>query len=88
MNGLFEIPPCESPRLRWLKKHDVHTHHNKNVQPGDEDELSGETIYPWVAYKGLPNFPMPNAGYGNTEHEAIVDWAIKNNVRLWNEEAL
>ena len=82
---LFDIPVCESPRLKWLREHKVSTHFNKDVQPGDEDEFSGETIYPWCAYVGPLEYPRADAGYGNTEHDAVVELAIINDWKLWNE---
>lgn len=83
---LFKLPKCDSPRLKWLKERGVSTHFNKDVQVGDEDEFSGEPIFPWCAFTGEPNFPRPDAGYGNTEHEAIVNLAILKGWKLWNEE--
>jgi hypothetical protein len=71
--------------LKWIKAHNVSTHFNQGVQPGDEDEFSGETIYPWCAFVGEAKFPRPGAGYGNTEHDAIVDLAIIKGWKLWNE---
>jgi hypothetical protein len=85
---LFEIEVSESPRLKWIRGHALRTHYDKDVSPGDECEISGEKLYPWVAFTGAPNFPRPDAGYGNTEDEALCDWAIKMEVRLWNEETL
>ena len=82
---LFDLPICESPRLKWIRERNVSTKLNENVQPGDEDEFSVETIYPWCAYVGTPDFPRPDAGYGNTEEEAIVDLAKLKGWRLWNE---
>ena len=83
---LFDIPICESPRLKWMRERKVSTHFNKDVQLGDEDEFSGETIYPWCAFTGEPKFPRLDAGYGNTEHESIVALAILKGWKLWNEE--
>ncbi len=68
-----------------MAAHDVRVIHNKDITPGDECEFSGETLYPWCAFTGLPRFPRPDAGYGNTEDEAIADLAKRKGWRLWNE---
>lgn len=75
----------ESPRLRWMKKHNVSIIHNHDVSPGDEDEFSGETIFPFCATNSPDKWLQSRAGYGNTEVEALADWARRNGVRLWNE---
>lgn len=88
MKELFEIQPCDSPRLKWMKKHGVHTMHNKGVNPGDECDVTGETLYPWCAYVGVNVFPKPEGllGCGNTEDEAICELAKRRGWKLWNEE--
>ena len=68
-----------------MRERAVSIHFNKDIQPGDEDEFSGETLSPWCAFVGEPRFPRPDAGYGNTEHEAIVSLAILKGWKLWNE---
>jgi hypothetical protein len=88
MNDLFNLPECPSPRLRWMQNHNLRTRLNKNISVGEEDEFSGEPIYPWVAFTGDFKFPRPDAGYGNTEDEAITAWAKLHRVKLWNEEDL
>ena len=83
---LFDIPACESPRLKWMREHNVSTHFDKDVQPDEEDEFTGETIFPWAAYSGKPELKRQGVGFGNTEHEAIVELAIRKDWKLWNEE--
>jgi len=79
MSDLFEIPPCESPRLRWIKKHQINTYCS-----GKAEDFDGE---PWNCWQGKPeDCSKGHYETGATEHESIVNWAIKNNVRLWNEE--
>ena len=75
MSELFEIPQQDSPRLKWLKQHGVHTK-RYDYRPSI-----------WCAYVGVNVFPKPNNlfGEGYTEHEAIVDLAIKRGWKLWNE---
>ena len=86
MSELFEIPVSESPRLKWIRTRDVRTHFNKDIEIGEEEEFSGDTLYPWCAFTGGYRFPRPDAGYGNTEDEAIVSLAKLKGWRLWNEE--
>ena len=90
MKELFNIPVCESPRLKWLKKHDVKTQFHKGVAVGDEDEFGNE-LWPWTA--GTSHGISPDRDYdgtwnrgGATEHEAIVALAIWQGWKLWNEE--
>jgi hypothetical protein len=59
-----------------------------NLIGGEEDELSGDIIYPWWAFVSESRFPRPDAGYGNTELDAIADLAIKKGWKLWNEETM
>lgn len=73
-----------SPRLKWMQEPQVKTHYCAAFV-GDGD--------PWCAwdskneYKGDGGVPYdPDAcGYGQTEDEAIVEFARINNLRLWNE---
>lgn len=85
---LFTIELQDSPRLAWLKNHEVKIIRNQGVSPGDECPESGEPIYPWCAFVGESEFPKPDGwmGCGDSEHEAIVDLAIKRGWRLWNED--
>jgi hypothetical protein len=72
-----------SPRLAWIKKHGVRTHHSRAFE--DAEWL------PWCAAFGEP-FEVINEqgdgalGFGQTEDEAIIDLAVKFDVKLWNEE--
>ena len=94
MSELFSIPQTLSPRLKWLKKHAVHTHFDEGVTPGEECEVSGERLYPWCALTGEVQTNIADAifaeegrvGYGDTEDDAIYDLATKRGWRLWNEE--
>ena len=76
----------DSPRLRWMKKHGVHTE-----KLPDESGLE-RTWYAWV---GDFNEAIehggddPNAGgyaLAETEDDAILLIAKANGLRLWNEE--
>ncbi len=78
-----EAVTMDSPKLRWIKKHGVQTHHSKAF--ADEDWM------PWCAAFGVP-FEVVESdgdgalGFGDTEEDAIRDLAVKFNVPLWNEE--
>jgi hypothetical protein len=82
MTTLFNLPPCDSPRLRWMKKHNVETRDDIKI-----DEYPESAFFAW---SGDLNDAIDNVrlGSGDTELDAITDWAIKNGVRLWNEEKL
>lgn len=72
----------ESPRLAWLKRHRVETHHLPLAQiDGDE---------PWRATTtGRAPHQLGDrlhVGTGETEHDAIADLADLLGVPLWNEE--
>lgn len=70
----------DSPRLAWFKKHDISTYRSPYVESDEE---------PWNCWSGpFEEKVMHLADYttGMTEDEAITRWALKNNVRLWNEE--
>lgn len=77
---LFEVEESLSPRLAWMQKHKIRTHHAPWVEEA-----------PWSAWhpdneseEGLPMDPEA-CGYGMNEDEAIVDLAKKLNIKLWNE---
>ncbi len=85
-----ELFPAEavtmlSPRLAWMKRHEIYTTKGENC---------GE--HPWSAWWGQRNpvhfLELHEAdmddimGFGATEEDALVDVAIKWNFPLWNEE--
>ena len=51
-NLLFDVPETLSPRLAWIKKHDLTIRHDSKIQPDAEDEFSGDRLYPFVVYAG------------------------------------
>lgn len=86
---LFEMPVCESPRLKWLREHGVITKNNFNFKPTHSDDF--RYGYSWCAYVGNgEEVEIIRAegciGYGNTEQDAIVSLAIKRGWKLWNED--
>jgi hypothetical protein len=78
MDELFEIQEVLSPRAAWLKRHDVQT----LFSAGCDD--------PWSAWSGPLAAAVENETFatGLTAEDAVVQWAIKHGVRLWNEERI
>jgi hypothetical protein len=74
-----EIVAAKSPRLIWLEKYRLHTHLSTMV---------GEDEDPWNCWSGklAEAIEEDAVATGRTEHDAIAEWALKNHVRLWNEE--
>jgi len=81
MSDLFEIPEQLSPRLKWMKEHDVHTDKCRYLQAGEA---------PWSAWQGdmMKAMSFMEISTGETEDEAIVHLAKAMGWKLWNEEAL
>lgn len=75
MKELFTITPCDSPRLKWMKKYEIQTF-DRGV--GGSDELVD--FERWSAGCGESNYVD-----GATEDEAIANWAKAHGVPLWNE---
>lgn len=77
---LLEVQPCLSPRLAWLKKHNVFTE-----RLGNQNHLN---FSEWVAYVGkMPATEDEGVwGSGDTEDAAIVSIAKCCGWKLWNEE--
>lgn len=69
----------ESPKLVWIRRHGIKTNF--------DDSLELEE-HPWSAWQGNLDYAIEadNFGTGETEEDAIVNWARRNEVRLWNEE--
>ena len=84
MDELFQIAETKSPRLKWLEQKHVTTKNWPGVAHGDEDEFGNE-MFPWTAFVGDVNGLHTTVGAGDTEHEAIVDLAVKRGWKLWNE---
>lgn len=60
-----------SPRLRWMRHHRAETFNH----------VSPEEV-PWKCWAEDKSF----VGFGNTELDAIVDFARQNKILLWNEK--
>lgn len=74
-----EFGKQDSPRLAWLKKHNLNTYKSPGIDEEDE---------PWSCWTGQLEDAIKHNSYvtGETEDEAITNWAIENGVKLWNEE--
>ena len=78
MDELFSLPPTKSPKQKWIERHNLNT------------SEAPELAEPWSCWAGNLSAALDagTVAHGNTEEDAIVQWAIQNNVRLWNEEAV
>ena len=94
MTDLFTIPESKSPRLLWMERHELLTHYSKDdpdeskwmcIQPLPEDR--GESIGECMARNCRVYEECNLIGYGSTEQEAIMAWAVKTKTKLWNEES-
>jgi hypothetical protein len=92
MNELFPADTVTqlSPRLLWMKKHQVRVHCAEFMKEDPEEEpycvwLPANDAFPEVAPDSVPNDPT-KCGYGKTEEEALVALAKLENIPLWNEE--
>jgi hypothetical protein len=95
VNELFPIESVtqDSPRLAWLKRHNLETECIPEGGPGVESPETGEDIPAWICRvrKQHPNFSTycdREIGGGNTEDDAIADFARNAGIPLWNEESL
>jgi len=59
----------KSPKLLWLESHGL----TVRLNPAAHQK-------PWICSTSSIDF-----GCGDTEDEAIAEWAIANGKRLWNE---
>lgn len=98
----IESVSMDSPRLAWMKKHQVLTFHLS----GTGEWLAGFVAGPNYAKIAASNDETAqwffdecgengnlSIGVGETEHEAIIElmatwYARSNGIRLWNEESL
>jgi hypothetical protein len=71
--SLFPLPAVDSPRLKWIKRYAVEIQFCPYCEPGD--------LFPWIVTSVLHTYP----GEGNTEQEALRDFALNNGLKLWNE---
>lgn len=71
---LFDVPETLSPRLAWMKKHGL-TVAKSDVADSDE----------WVASDDDDDDPEGYA-VGKTQDEALVKYARKFGIKLWNDK--
>ena len=88
---LFDIPETPSPRLKWMRNHQIEViDSGLDHEPGEECEITGNRLYRFWAVKddtveGRESSVGHHEAGGDTEDEAIVNLACKLNLRLWNE---
>jgi hypothetical protein len=69
--------------------HNVKTHSYSSAEIGSVCPETGVEIRPWAAWIERISGEiqtLQNSSFGETEDEAIASVAIKNGIRLWNEE--
>lgn len=80
MSDLFNIPEYPSPRLVWMREHDV------QVGRYVRDDGQGQPVwYAAIGDEESASDDESEIAYGDTEDEAIVNLAKVNGWRLWNE---
>lgn len=85
MSELFDIKSVkqDSPRFAWMKHYGVKVKNCPDVTVGDEGEFGNEQ-WPWYAFAHEASQPEDFVG-GETEDEALANFAKSKNLRLWNE---
>lgn len=71
---LFEVQESLSPRLQWMKKHNITT------------GFTSKRIYFAFYNHDIGKDTISNTGRGESEEDALIDFAKNNNISLWNEE--
>ena len=76
MSELFDATESLSPRVKWIRKHKIKTSRKDPDLPLDA----------WVCWSGeLYNIiGSHEIGVGETEGQAMADWAKRHGVKLWN----
>ena len=89
---LLDAPETLSPRLAWMREHDVKT--RELLTDGQEDELTGNSGPLWAAWHGDEPTTIVTrsraqmlARYvlATTEQGAVDRLAERNGWKLWNE---
>jgi hypothetical protein len=70
----------ESPRLKWMKRHKITTHHEPRYDGTQDSPETGQPLYPWTASREGFAF----TGTGHTENDALVELANYYGIPLWN----
>lgn len=77
-----------SPRLQWLKQHDLVTAHFPDIQPGDESPETGDDLYPWICRINKndgSHWSPKQIGGGNNEADAIMDFCNNSGIAHWTQ---
>lgn len=61
-----------SPKVAWIEKHRIRVERLDENPPETRWKVSG--------------FGRPKVAYASSRDEALAEWGVINNVRLWNEE--
>lgn len=81
---LFDLPETPSPKLAWLRKHDLVVEHFPEGEGIDEDEF-GNDVFAWTCRRRNATFAATWAkkdiGAGRTEEEAIFDFCHNSGVK-------
>lgn len=82
---LFLVEESLSPRLEWLKTHQVRTHDHPDME--DMRWAAWLPLHDWSPTESNCYAPgsARDVGYGETEADAIIDLAKKNKIKLWNQ---
>lgn len=78
-----ETVAMKSPRLLWLESNDIRT---ADCGSGGDSPETGE-YKRWCCWSGDMGQAMSDGplAEGDTEDEAITEWAKMHDIRLWNE---
>jgi hypothetical protein len=75
---LLSVEPRNSPRMEWIIYHCVSTRHF-SVEEGYKND--------WAAWSGNVEVnDDSNTVFGTSEHDAIVNLALRHGWKLWNED--
>lgn len=86
---LFSISEVtmDSPRLAWMKRHDLQCWHTP-LNGRCECPETGEEIKEWTCctLAELDRMDTRAVGTGDTAEEACIEWARTHHEPLWNQE--
>ncbi|MGC4017511.1 MAG: hypothetical protein QM755_23800 [Luteolibacter sp.] len=76
---LFTVEESLSPCLKWMREHEISI-----IEPGaDCDQYAAESN---AFDENSPDRDTyPETGFGPDEESALIDFARKNRIKLWNE---
>lgn len=89
MNELFPVESVtmDSPRLAWMKRHGLCAYHSPALD-GAECEFTDVPIRPWTCCSASQPIDIlfGRFGVGNTEEEACLDYAMKEDIPNWTQQ--